>query len=349
MSAQQSMLGSLFDASCVCDDTGRISQQSPQMKQLLAPQNDLTGTPFASFTKHNEQRRVQRFVEIAWRTAFTRAATMQTTIRCAGVDQNDGIGLEAKIYCLRLPRPAIATESMSMWAHGGLFLGLQELNTCDETSGAYKANPSITFDAGSTNFQVLSSDSTCMCAGIFPGSHGLHDLLSDEAAQKLDDWVYNEVQQAPSDKPSKSKSTVRFLALHLPPCRERKLMFRKAWLEIPRMLGCDRAMPVTLKMSGMSLEDHTGRHLGLSTSGSARSQEWLTAVPECTEEALEDEEEEWVSEEDDGTGSCHDARSSTTSTIDSTVLAEDSISQCASVHLMPQQRRGSAVKMAPLL
>ena len=156
----------------------------------------------------------------------------------------------------------------------------------------------------------------------------------------------------------RSKSMVRLMSLTLPPCKERKHMVQKAWLELPGGLGTSDILPVTVKMSGLSLEDETrstkvSRWSEFSNAGWPRSGEILATVYEGTnagpEEEEEDEtvdrrfgEEERVEKEssnDDNSDTSFEWDSKTNNT---TILAEDSVSHCSSVDLSPVRRRASS-------
>ena len=129
-------------------------------------------------------------------------------------------------------------------------------------------------------------------------------------------------------------------------------MVQKAWLELPGGLGTSDILPVTVKMSGLSLEDETrstklSRWSEFSNAQWPRSGEFLATVHEGTKAGPEEEEDKTVdcrfgeeeSWNDDNSETSFESDSKTNNT---TILAEDSTSHCSSVYLSPVRRRASS-------
>jgi hypothetical protein len=155
----------------------------------------------------------------------------------------------------------------------------------------------IHVDAGSNDLPVIGCSSELVEAGVcFEGHRGLLDVVLRPRAEEFDQWVYEEVQDAPSDRASKSKRHVELLKLRLPSA---DMEVARAWLEIPCLEEeDDGVIPVTVHLSDVVLKVHQvcSRQTRELMSMKARKKKcrgchWLNTIAEedCNAEAHENE------------------------------------------------------------
>jgi len=283
MSAQKSILSTLFDASCICSMAGEITQATPQMSELLALNEEvLVRTNVVSLLPPQEQKRVGDFLNSTWQSGVAKTAMIQTHL-CRGAasalasetNASDSNIFEARIYCVRLAGASKGTQSMQLWAHSGLFLGLQEVHFCGTTTSFADAAqdpehrpevkrafgvPSadidaheIVFDAGSERFEVISCSTLFQCMGLSKiACDLLGDLIQGKTAEVVDQWVYDEGRNAMCGA-KKSSTQVRSLILHVPTSQGVKLAARSAWLEFDDLEHIEAEIPVRLRLLGLSV------------------------------------------------------------------------------------------------
>lgn len=322
LAAQEVMLASLFDASCICDADGGITSAAPQMEQLLAGEGNIMnvlGVHFASFaTSNQEAARIQSFLQQVAQSVTPHALTIQTSLSkwgCPVVSMTDQEITEAKLFCIRLPGSCdSASLEAHLWAHRGLFIGLQVLPQINSDVKQKRDNPILETVTGFSDASLLeptpqglrimefppqsclesaSSDGTVDSIAItfdagtprltmlsfsplfIDKACGLLDLLPKPMVEHFDDWVVKQVQEAPAGRRSKSTTMVESLQFNLPPRLGVTVDVQAAWLEIPATeVGTEEALPVTLWLEGANLRNARG------TAGCSSGRRRMEAVLE---------------------------------------------------------------------
>jgi hypothetical protein len=129
--ALQSMLSSLFDASCVCDSDGQLTSCTPQLRELLGSDDPLLGCKLADFAaSKSEEERLCAFLQRAGENAVREAAKTRVCLQPMSCESRQPI--EFIVYAVKLPEirqlwQDEKMESADCCAVEGLSVGLQSL------------------------------------------------------------------------------------------------------------------------------------------------------------------------------------------------------------------------------
>jgi len=319
LSAQQTMLSSLFDASCICSDGGKVTQATPHMSNILGCSgNALVGKPVVDLVVQGEQERLGAFLDGAWAGGAGKASMIETSLRCCVGDRHCAGGrqptLEVRLHCICLPGGMDSSEPTSLWMQSGMFIALQDVSgdrfcTSTDSSPTQVLNirtPTphpeyhIKVDAGQESLGVIKCSLPFACGGVVPSATSMLDMLPQLARKQFDRWVYEEVQGAPVGAAALSKRNVRNMQLRLP--HGTPLVAQKVWIEFDGTESddVDCIIPVKLMFSGLSVSRHEQQARG--------------SLKTVSEGVSEDSERDDDTDNDDDT---HDL---------STVLPDDSAS-----------------------
>jgi hypothetical protein len=133
LSAQQRMLASLFDASCICDNSGYITQCTQHLEQLLMKSGahdsaELAGRHLSSLAASEaDNERLRMFLhQAAAGSALHNALTIQASLVSGVTESGHNVVLEAKLFCICIPSLQAPVSSELLYSkHGGFFIGLQ--------------------------------------------------------------------------------------------------------------------------------------------------------------------------------------------------------------------------------
>jgi PAS domain-containing protein len=129
--ALQSMLSSLFDASCVCDSDGQLTSCTPQLRELLGSDDPLLGCKLADFAaSKSEEECLCAFLQRAGENAVREAAKTRVCLQPMSCESRQPI--EFIVYAVKLPEirqlwQDEKMESADCCAVEGLSVGLQSL------------------------------------------------------------------------------------------------------------------------------------------------------------------------------------------------------------------------------
>jgi hypothetical protein len=181
LSAQQRMLTSLFDASCICNTSGFITQCTQHLEQLLMQSGEneratLTGKHLSSLAASEEDNeRLRMFLQqAAAESALHNALTIQASLLIGVPESRSDSVLEVKLFCIRIPSLQAPVSSEILHSeHGGFFIGLQAQHQRD----------------------TMQSDST----HVVPMKEAGDVCVDDKASSRVEclDEVQCEVQCAP--------------------------------------------------------------------------------------------------------------------------------------------------------
>lgn len=256
LDAHEGMLKSIFDASCVCSVNGTIRTTSPQLEEMLGNVQGLELGDLAA--SRLEGIRLSSFLSNVKDASTSVAMTIQTSLsnkHLSGVG-NQSIAeepkpvVELKIFGIKI----IGTKASNVTSEEDvLFLGMQETMSQVSMGAARATSFAVTFDAGTPDFRL--SDSQDFAGVGTLTSPSLTALIPESCMTAFDDWVCDEVQNAPDECTSSSTWTMSNLPLSFAV----STVAQRAWLEIQCQNDPDSVpnIPVTLRVEHLRPFDST--------------------------------------------------------------------------------------------
>jgi hypothetical protein len=191
----KAMLSSIFDASAFCNSWGKLSQVTPQLKDLLGNGRTLHSDCLWDYASSQcEQSRLREFLEHAAETATHQAAKIHVLLKCdiACSEKDVCHMLEVSVYAIKLTRAKTQLSS-----HEDLFLGFQVQSIVEhdmvpstqhiaETSLCEHITSNFAEELRVSESLVLVSDSSDSCSQASTWSICPSDLITAEAPEFSD-------------------------------------------------------------------------------------------------------------------------------------------------------------------